>query len=146
MTLVHGTCISIAGVGILLRGPSGSGKSDLALRLLNRENLDVFLVADDQVRLNRREDGLWAIAPNEIANMIEVRGVGLVAVDNVVEVRLRLILDVCGLEFIPRVPRESCCTIDGVSLPLYPCASFEASAPDKVLLLAKSMDEDIFCS
>ena len=146
MTLAHGTCISISGVGVLLRGPSGSGKSDLALRLLNRKDLDVFLVADDQVHLNRRDDELWAIAPNEIANIIEVRGVGLGAVDKVVEVRLRLILDVCGLGDIPRMPRGSCCTINGVTLPLYPCASLEASAPDKVLLLARSMDEDIFPS
>ena len=118
----------------------------MALRLLNRKDLNVFLVADDQVHLNRRDDGLWAIAPNEIANMIEVRGVGLVAVDNVVEVRLRLILDVCGLECIPRMPRKSCFTIDGITLPLYPCAFLEVSAPDKVLLLARSVDEDIFRS
>ncbi|MCS5606493.1 MAG: hypothetical protein NZ936_12970, partial [Alphaproteobacteria bacterium] len=47
MILAHGTCISIDGAGVLLRGPSGSGKSDLALRLLYRKDLNVLLVADD---------------------------------------------------------------------------------------------------
>ena len=146
MTLAHGTCISIDGVGVLLRGPSGSGKSDLALRLLNRNDLDVLLVADDQVYLDRRGDDLWAVAPEEITNLMEVRGVGLVAVDHVAEARLRLVLDLCSSESIPRVPQEICCNIDGVMLPLYPCAPLEASAPEKVVLLSRSLDGDIMRS
>jgi len=140
--LAHGTCISVAGIGVLLRGPSGSGKSDLALRLLNRRGIHILLVADDQVCLNRRDDELWATAPQEITNRIEVRGVGLVAVENVAEVRLRLVLDLCSLECIPRMPQENYCTIDGVTLPVFSCAPLEASAPDKVVLLARSIDEE----
>lgn len=142
MTLAHGTCISIAGFGVLLRGPSGSGKSDLALRLLNRRDFDILLVADDQVHIDHRDDGLWAVAPNEITNMIEVRGVGLVSANIMAEVRLRLVLDLCALECVPRMPQESFCTINGVTLPCYLCAPFEASAPDKVVLLARSIDEN----
>ena len=77
MILAHGTCVSIDGAGVLLRGPSGSGKSDLALRLLNRKDLNVLLVADDQVYLDRRGEDLWAAASDELSNMMEVRGVGL---------------------------------------------------------------------
>ena len=146
MTLTHGTCISVDGIGVLLRGPPGSGKSDLALRLLNRRDLDVLLVADDQIRLDRHGDWLLAIAPNEIVNKIEVRGVGLVSVDNVAEVRLRLILDLCRQECIPRMPQKNYCTINGVTLPRYPCAPLEASAPDKVVLLARAIDQDIILS
>ena len=146
MILAHGTCISIDGAGVLLRGPSGSGKSDLALRLLNRKDLDILLVADDQVYINRRGDALWAAASDELASLIEVRGVGLVAVDHMAEVRLRLVLDLCSLEGIPRLPQVRHCTIEGVTLPLYPCASLEASAPDKVVLLARSLDVDILRS
>ena len=146
MILAHGTCISIDGAGVLLRGPSGSGKSDLALRLLNRKDLNVLLVADDQVYLDRRGEDLWAAASDELSSMMEVRGVGLVAVDHMAEVRVRLVLDLCSLENVPRLPQVSCCTIDRVTLPLYPCAPLEASAPDKVVLLARSLDGDILRS
>ena len=50
MVTVHATCIAIDGHGILLRGPAGSGKSDLALRAIDR---GARLVADDQVVLTR---------------------------------------------------------------------------------------------
>lgn len=145
MALVHGTCISVGGVGVLLRGPSGSGKSDLALRLLNRKDLDVLLVADDQVMIDKRRDSLWAAAPDEISRKMEVRGVGLVTVNNATEVQLRLILDLCSVDSVPRLPREDRCTINGVTLPRYLCASLEASAPDKVALLVRSLNEDISC-
>ena len=134
MSLAHGTCISVGGVGVMLRGPSGSGKSDLALRLLNRKDLDVLLVADDQVKLDKRGDGLWAMAPDEITRVMEVRGVGLVTVNKATEVQLRLILDLCSADCIPRLPREQSCTINEVTLPRYLCAPLEASAPDKVAL------------
>ena len=146
MILAHGTCVSIDGAGVLLRGPSGSGKSDLALRLLNRKDLNVLLVADDQVYLDRRGEDLWAAASDELSGMMEVRGVGLVAVDHMAEVRVRLVLDLCSLESVPRLPQVSRCTIDGVALPLYPCAPLEASAPDKVVLLARSLGGDILRS
>ena len=143
MILAHGTCISIDGAGVLLRGPSGSGKSDLALRLLNRKDLNVLLVADDQVYLDQRGEDLWAAASEELSSMMEVRGVGLVAVDHMAEVRVLLVLDLCSLESVPRLPQASRCTIDGVTLPLYPFAPLEASAPDKVVLLARSLGGDI---
>ena len=44
---------------------------------------------------------------------------------------------------VPRLPEAGRCTIDGIGLPLYPCSPFEASAPDKVALLLRSLDEDI---
>ena len=146
MILAHGTCISIDGVGVLLRGPSGSGKSDLALRLLNRKDLNVLLVADDQVYLDRRGEDLWAAASDKLSSMMEVRGVGLIAVDHMTEVRVRLVLDLCSPKSVPRLPQVSRCTIDEVTLLLYPCAPLEASAPDKVVLLARSLDGDILRS
>ena len=146
MFLAHGTCSSIDGAGVLFRGPSGSGKSDLALRLINLIDLNVLLVADDQVYLDQRGEDLWAAASGELSSMMEVRGVGLVAVDHMTEVRVRLVLDLCSLESVPRLPQVSSCIIDGVTLPLYPCAPLESSAPDKVVLLARSLDGDIFRS
>ena len=149
MSLLHGTCIAIGSSGVLLRGAPGSGKSDLALRLLGRCRLGAQLVADDQVQVTARADGLWAQAPAQIAGLLEVRGVGVVKMAALAEVRLRLVLDLCapgGQHAVPRMPAAARCTIDGVDLPLYPCAPFEASAPDKVALLLRSLDEDILRS
>jgi len=149
MTLVHGTCIAIGASGVLLRGPSGAGKSDLALRLISRPDLAARLVADDQVDISRHDDQLWARAPEQISGLLEVRGVGLVRFDHVDDVQLRLVIELSPPDKIPRLPeagRLNRCTIDGVSLPLYPCAPFEASAPDKIAILVRSLDQDILVS
>jgi HPr kinase/phosphorylase len=146
MSLVHGTCIAIDTKGVLLRGAPGSGKSDLALRLLGLSHLGAKLVADDQVQLTRRGDELWAQAPAKIAELLEVRGVGIVRLAALGSVRLCLVLDLCASsarDMVPRLPEAGRCTIDGIGLPLYPCSPFEASAPDKVALLLRSLDEDI---
>ena len=60
MLLVHGTTVEIAGQAVLIRGPSGSGKSDLALRLIDG---GAQLVADDQTELSPRDGRLVASAP-----------------------------------------------------------------------------------
>jgi len=146
MSLLHGTCIAIDAKGVLLRGAPGSGKSDLALRLLGRTHLGANLVADDQVQMTRRGDELWAQAPARIAGLLEVRGVGIVRLAALASVRLRLVLDLSppgARDMVPRLPEAGRCTIDGIVLPLYPCNPFEASAPDKVALLLRSLDEDI---
>lgn len=130
----------------MLRGPSGAGKSDLALRLISRTDLGAGLVADDQVQVAPRGDELWARAPDTIAGMMEVRGVSLIHLECVAEARLRLVLDLCPTGDIPRLPDRGSCTIDGIDLPLYLLAPFEASAPDKIALLVRSLDEDILRS
>ena len=68
---LHGSAAAREGAGVLLLGPPGSGKSDLLFRLIQH---GFTLVADDQVRLN----GLHASAPEELAGLIEVRGLGIV--------------------------------------------------------------------
>ena len=80
--LVHGTCVALGPHGALLRGGSGSGKSDLALRFLAlaaEQDLQPRLVADDQVWVEAKGDGsLVASPPETIAGKIEVRGLGIV--------------------------------------------------------------------
>src|SRR3546814_17418763 len=86
MLRVHATCIAIDGRGILLRGPSGSGKSDLALRLIDGGAL---LVADDQVILTEADGELTASAPATTAGRMEVRGIGVVDMPHLPQVGLR---------------------------------------------------------
>ncbi len=74
---IHGTCIALGGAGALLLGPSGSGKSDLALRLLDQ---GAELVADDRVELTVQAGQMLARAPAGLPALLEVRGIGLLPV------------------------------------------------------------------
>jgi HPr kinase/phosphorylase len=72
----HGALVDVLNVGVLLLGPSGIGKSECALELIQRGNR---LVADDVVLLRRGKDGrLYGSAPELIRHYVEVRGLGIV--------------------------------------------------------------------
>jgi len=93
---VHATAVSLGGKGILLRGPSGSGKSLLALSLLDRyaaRDVEAVLVADDRVDLRREGDTILMSAPATIAGLIELRGRGIVTKPHRDNVRLDLVVD-----------------------------------------------------
>jgi hypothetical protein len=74
---IHATCVRIGRHAVLLLGPSGAGKSDLALRLIDE---GARLVSDDRVLLSVRKGALLAAAPPTIRGLLEMRGVGIVAV------------------------------------------------------------------
>lgn len=69
------TCVSVGGRGLLIEGEPGSGKSSLALALIDR---GATLVGDDGVTLERRGDAVWALPPPNIAGKLEIRGVGII--------------------------------------------------------------------
>ena len=131
MELVYGTCVAIDGRGVLLRGPSGSGKSDLALRVVEAGGR---LVADDQTRLTREGDRLVAAAPDAIAGQLEVRGLGILPVPSVGRAPLLLVLDMVPPEQVERFPEPGTCSYLGVAVPLLGLAPFQASAAAKVRL------------
>jgi len=75
---IHGALVEVSGVGVLLRGPSGVGKSECALELLSRGHK---LVADDVVLLERTpEGGLLGHSPERIRHHLEIRGLGIIFV------------------------------------------------------------------
>ncbi len=74
MLRIHATCIVVSGQGILLSGPSAAGKSDLALRMIDR---GAALVSDDYTELTADEGVLIARAPAALRGKIEVRGLGI---------------------------------------------------------------------
>lgn len=134
--LIHASCVVIDGGAVLLHGASGSGKSDLALRLIDR---GAALLSDDYTCVRRAGDRLIASAPETIAGRIEVRGLGVIDMPHVQEahVRLMIALDVP----VPRVPDDETPErwIGGVAVPVVALAALEASAPLKVELALRSL-------
>ncbi len=128
---LHATCVAIGGYGVLLRGPSGGGKSDLALRLTDQYT-DVILVADDRVDVVARDGAVYASPPQRIAGLLEVRGVGIVQMKYMNSVKLDLLVDLAGAQTIQRLPEPEYGEILGVRLPRMALAPFEASAPAKL--------------
>ena len=88
-TMVHGSAVAIGSLGVLIVGPSGSGKSDLALRLIDR---GAKLISDDILYIESA-DGvpILAYAPS-IAGKIEVRGIGICSMEYDVSAPLRLVV------------------------------------------------------
>jgi HPr kinase/phosphorylase len=136
MIRVHGTSVALGGDGVLLRGPSGSGKSDLALRLIDE---GARLVADDQTELRLFGGALSMSAPATIAGQIEVRGVGILRVASVASAVLRLVVDLVPGRAVERLPEPGSCTLLGSHVPCIALAAFEASAAAKLRLALRSL-------
>lgn len=126
---IHATTVAIDGRGVLIAGPSGSGKSDLALRLIDR---GAVLVADDRTRVWRDGDRLFAGAPDTISGKLEVRGLGIVEMNwtSDVPVALCVLLD----EPPDRLPSPRTRKIAGIDLPELVIDPRPASAVIKVEL------------
>jgi len=129
--LVHGTVVAIEGEAMLLRGPPGAGKSDLALRLIDG---GARLVADDQALLRRAGNHVLARAPAAIAGLIEVRGVGILHVDPADEAPLSLLVDLVRSAEVERLPESRFEVVLGLPIPRIALAPFEASATAKLRL------------
>jgi HPr kinase/phosphorylase len=134
--LVHGTAIAIEGDAILLRGPPGAGKSDLALRLIEG---GARLLADDQALLRRADKHILVRAPAAIAGLIEVRGVGIVRVDSLDEAPLELVVDLVPAAQVERIPDNRFEVLLGLSIPLIALAPFEVSAATKLRLARRAL-------
>ena len=137
--LIHGTCVAFGPYGTLLRGASGSGKSDLALRFIAlpaEGGYAPMLVADDQIFVEARGNGLFASAPPTIAGKLEVRGIGIIELPYVARAELVLAVDLVPAQAVPRMQPEPWeqIMIAGKSMPCLALAPFEASAPLKLKL------------
>jgi serine kinase of HPr protein (carbohydrate metabolism regulator) len=130
---VHGACVAIGGRAVLLEGRSGEGKSDLALRLIDR---GATLVADEQVICQRQDGTLLASPPPHLAGRIEVRGLGIVEMASAERVPVDLLIVI--LDAPPRFPEDARKRrIAGVDVPVLAIAALEPSAPIKVELALK---------
>src|SRR5689334_7527935 len=132
---LHASTVAKDGRAVLIAGPSGSGKSDLALRLLDR---GFVLVSDDQTIVKKDGDRLVASAPATIAGKLEVRGLGIIEMERTDNVPVALIVELTSdIQRLPDDSRER--PILGIPIPLVTIDAMTASAPSKVALALDRM-------
>jgi serine kinase of HPr protein (carbohydrate metabolism regulator) len=127
--LLHASCVELWDAGVVLLGPPGSGKSDLAVRLIDG---GARLVSDDRLAVERCGDALIGRPPETIAGLIEVRGLGIMRIDHCASSRLGLVvaLGCAG----PRLPERMTYELLGIALPYLELDPRTSSACAKVRL------------
>jgi HPr kinase/phosphorylase len=127
--ILHATCVCVDGRGLLILGPSGSGKSALGLRLLA---LGARLIADDRCEVCAVEGRLIARSPAPISGLIEARGVGILRAPVETEAEVSLVADL-GQTEDQRLPPMRRITILGCDLDLVLHVRY-AHFPDALML------------
>ena len=132
MNNIHATLVSLNNKGILLIGKSGSGKSDLALRIIMEKG--ALLVADDRVCLKIENGKLFGFSPDEIKGKMEIRNVGIIETDYIKDVEIVLCVELfTDRNLLERLPTKKTISFLGADidkLDLYP---FDCSTIYKII-------------
>jgi serine kinase of HPr protein (carbohydrate metabolism regulator) len=131
--IVHGGLIAILQPqgwrGVLIRGPSGVGKSDLALRALDQR---FRLVADDRVLLFASGGRVFGRSPEPLQGLMEIRGLGVAPVDSLRLCEVLLVVNCVNTTALERMPDLDSLPILGVAIPNMAICPLEPSAPAKL--------------
>ena len=140
-TTIHATAIAFGPRGVLIMGPPGSGKSDLALRLIDQSGLGIgplpmvaSLISDDQTQLVRVGDSLVASPPAALAGLLEIRGLGILRLRNRASAGVALVVRLTAAATIDRMPElsRSVFKVLDVAIPMVMIDPTCASAPARV--------------
>lgn len=127
----HASSVAIEDAGILILGPSGSGKSDLALRLIDS---GATLISDDRTICRKIKNDIFLYCQKSICGKIEVRGMGIFTVPFIDFVKLKLVVMMTEKN-VPRLPELSThYQILGESLPKIDISKKDISAKAKIKL------------
>lgn len=119
-SLFHACAVQVGGFGILISGPSGSGKTSTMIRLMEHAKLlgaEAHMIADDQVYLEQRGNGLIATAPKRLAGLLEIRGFGICQHDYIEEAEIHLSTELVDDDRLERMPEKATIDIEGIAIP-----------------------------
>jgi serine kinase of HPr protein (carbohydrate metabolism regulator) len=125
---IHATCISFKRKGVLIIGKSGSGKSDLALRMIMQKGAK--LVSDDRTDVSTKK---IASPPKTIEGLLEIRGLGIRKFPFVKQQKIHLVIELAqSIKEVERMPEAEFYEINGAKFPKIKLYSFEQSVLDKI--------------
>ncbi len=135
---IHATLVSFKNTGILFIGKSGSGKSDVALRMIMEHG--AVLVADDRVNLECIDGNLYGSSPENISGKMEVRNLGLLSFDSKKKEKISLCVELCtDRTLLERLPKKEYTKFLGVSVEKIRLYPFDCSTICKIILKITSI-------
>ncbi len=130
---MHASFVLWRNKGILFRGKSGSGKSELALKFI--ENKNAVLVADDVVELKVRQNKLWGSSPQNIRGLLEIRNVGISRYEYAEEAAVSLLVNLLpAKENLERLPKNKTENILGVEIPAIDLYAEDTTILEKIIV------------
>ena len=136
---IHSTSVVIDDNGVLILGDSGSGKSDLALRLIDN---GATLISDDISICRKNSNNIYLYCPAEIKGLLEVREIGIITVPFVERIKLRLVVNLKSNNN-ERFPKDSCFRILGIKIPIINIEGKNSSAVAKIKVKLNEIRETI---
>lgn len=136
---IHSTSVVIDDNGVLILGDSGSGKSDLALRLIDN---GATLISDDISICRKNSNNIYLYCPPEIKGLLEVREIGIITVPFVERIRLRLVVNLKSNNN-ERFPKDSFFRILGIKIPIINIEGKNSSAVAKIKVKLNEIRETI---
>ncbi|MBN9014324.1 MAG: HPr kinase/phosphatase C-terminal domain-containing protein [Rhizobiales bacterium] len=131
---IHASAVLVGDQAVLIRGPSGSGKSRLAFELIlagrSGQIPTVTLVGDDRIHLEARQSRLWARPAPRLTGLIEIRGLGIRRCDFVSEAAVGWVIDLNAADGarLP-APESLITTLSGIELPRIPVQTGFSALP-----------------
>ena len=136
---IHSTSVVIDDNGVLILGDSGSGKSDLALRLIDN---GATLISDDISICRKNSNAIYLYCPPEIKGLLEVREIGIITVPFVERIKLRLVVNLKSINN-ERFPKDSTYRILGIKIPIINIEGKNSSAVAKIKVKLNEIRETI---